>query len=166
MMDLLDQGYEYCNKNWFVLPVKAKDKEPITSIAHQGYKSATNNFWLIPDWLQEQPDMNLGIACEMSQLIVLDIDYRNLTDKSWVMAEHLFREYKNTMIVETGDGVHMYFTTESLSGVKGKLASGIDIKYKGYVVAPPSVHSNGKRYEANGLEPVALPDYIREWVTK
>jgi len=161
-----EETLTYLANGWKVLPVRAASKEPLTDLVRHGFLDATSDPVEIVQWFRKYPEMNLGIACEMSGLIVLDIDYRNLTDESWVMAEHLFKEYKDTMIVETGDGVHMYFRAEALSGVKAKLALGIDIKYKGYVVAPPSIHSNGKRYEANGLEPVTLPDYVREWVTK
>jgi len=159
-----EQAFEYCAKNWFVLPIKPCSKEPITYLVRNGFKSATTDFRVVESWLKAEPEMNFGISCEMSGLIVIDIDYRNMTRDSWELGKML--SVIDTMIVETGDGMHIYFTTEVLSGVKAKLALGIDIKYKGYVVAPPSVHSNGKRYEANGLEPVALPDYVREWVTK
>jgi hypothetical protein len=162
-IDAQEKAFYYVEKGWKVLAVTTKDKRPSIRFMRYGHNSATDELDVISSWFDEIDDLNIGIACEKSGLIVLDLDYRNMCKCSWALAKQLYAE---TMIVETGDGVHMYFTTEALSGVKGKLASGIDIKYKGYVVAPPSVHSNGKRYEANGLEPVALPDYIREWVTK
>jgi hypothetical protein len=41
---------------------------------------------------------------------------------------------------------------------KGKLIPGIDIKHKGYVVAHPSIHPNGTKYQVvNNVDPVALP---------
>jgi hypothetical protein len=162
-IDVVDSALDYCAKNWFVLPVKANSKEPVTRLVCNGFKSASNNPEVVSDWFNSESGMNVGIACEMSGLLVIDIDYRNMTPDSWTLAKQVFQE---TMMVETGDGVHLYFKADGLSDVKGKLDAGIDIKYKGYVVAAPSIHSNGKQYEANGLEPVVLPDYLKEWVTK
>ena len=154
---------DYVTKGWFVLPIKPSSKEPITRFVRNGFKSATNDLTVVDSWIEAEPEMNVGIACEMSGLLVIDIDYRNMTPDSWTLAKQVFQE---TMMVETGDGVHLYFKADGLSDVKGKLDAGIDIKYKGYVVAAPSIHSNGKQYEANGLEPVVLPDYLKEWVTR
>lgn len=162
-IDTLNVASKYCADGWFVLPIKPKSKEPITRFVRNGFKSATNDLSIVKEWLKAEPEMNLGIACEMSGLLVVDVDYRNMTPDSWSLAKQVFQE---TMMVETGDGVHLYFQTENLSGVRGKLDFGLDIKYKGYVVAAPSIHSNGKQYEANGLKPVVLPDYLKEWVTK
>ena len=159
-----EETLTYLANGWKVLPVRAESKEPLTDLVRHGFLDATSDPVEIVQWFRKYPEMNLGIACEMSGLIVLDLDNRNMTRESWELGEQL--SVIETMQVETGDGLHIYFTTEALSGVKAKLDLGIDIKYKGYVVAPPSIHSNGKRYEANGLEPVGLPDDIRKWVTK
>jgi len=158
------QAFDYVEKGWKVLAVRPNSKEPAIRFMRYGHNSATDELDVISSWFNEVPDLNLGIACEKSGLIVLDLDYRNMCKCSWELGKEL--AVIETMQVETGDGLHIYFTTDSLSAVKGKLDNGIDIKYKGYVVAPPSIHSNGKRYEANGLEPVALPEYLRKRVTK
>ena len=159
-----EYALDYLNAGWFVLPIQQESKEPLFEFAPKGFYSASNNPVEIMGWFNKFPDMNIGIACEKSNLIVLDIDYRNMNHDSWEFGKEL--SCIETMQVETGDGLHLYFTTDALSGVRGKLDVGIDIKYKGYVVAAPSVHSNGKRYEANGLEPVALPDWLKERVCK
>ena len=164
VLDVVDSGLDYCRKGWFVLPIKNQSKEPITSLVCNGHLSATDSGDFVASWWNKFPDMNIGIACEKSNLIVLDIDYRNMNHDSWEFGKEL--SCIETMQVETGDGLHLYFTTDALSGVRGKLDVGIDIKYKGYVVAAPSVHPNGKRYEANGLEPVALPNWLKERVCK
>jgi hypothetical protein len=47
----------------------------------------------------------------------------------------------------------------------GKLADGIDIKYRGYVVAPPSIHANGKAYKvAKDTEPTWVGNLGYDWI--
>jgi hypothetical protein len=44
--------------------------------------------------------------------------------------------------------------------------SGIDIKHKGYVVLPPSIHPNGTQYQViNDVTPVDLPDDLLKLMT-
>lgn len=155
---------DYLNNDWFVMAIQERSKEPLFEFAPRGFLSASNNPVEIMGWFNKYPEMNIGIACEKSGLIVLDIDYRNMDKDSWEIGEQL--SCIETMQVETGDGLHLYFTTGELSDVKGKFDNGIDIKYKGYVVAAPSVHPNGTKYEANGLDPVALPNWIKEKIVR
>ncbi len=50
----------------------------------------------------------------------------------------------NAPLVSTGRGFHIYLTwTEE---VKTRHLAGVDVIGNGYVVAPPSIHPNGKRY--------------------
>ena len=51
----------------------------------------------------------------------------------------------HTPIVGTGRGYHFYLTWNS--EVKTKHYEGLDIIGNGYVVAPPSIHANGKKYK-------------------
>ena len=55
---------------------------------------------------------------------------------------------ENTWLAKTGKGYHIYLRVDSDKPVKiGKMAK-VDIKGEGgYVVAPPSLHPSGKRYE-------------------
>jgi hypothetical protein len=156
-INTIDTAFDYADKGWHVLPVRPRSKEPIGKLARFGHLSATTDRVVIADWFDAVPDMNVGISCEMSGLIVIDIDYRNLTKESWAFAKEL---YADTLIVETGDGVHLYFTAPRALSFPAKLGDGIDIKYKGYVVAPPSVHPTGKVYESNGLEPIDYPQHF------
>jgi hypothetical protein len=49
---------------------------------------------------------------------------------------------------------------------KGKLMSGIDIKHKGYVVLPPSIHPSGTQYKiVNDVAPVDLPEDLMKLMT-
>ncbi len=53
---------------------------------------------------------------------------------------------------------HFYYLADKTKQFKGKVIPGIDIKHKGYVVLPPSIHPNGTVYEViNNVDPVALP---------
>lgn len=163
-VSVLNSAINYVEKGWNVLPVKPASKEPMIRFARNGHNSATSSISTIKSWFDIVPELNIGIACQKSGLIVLDIDYRNMDKDSWEIGEQL--SCIETMQVETGDGLHLYFTTDELSDVKGKFDNGIDIKYKGYVVAAPSVHPNGTKYEVNGLDPVALPNWIKEKIVR
>ena len=60
----------------------------------------------------------------------------------------------DTYTVKTGGGgQHLYFLWPEGAGVRnsaGKIAPGLDVRgHGGYVVAPPSLHASGARYEVN-----------------
>ena len=73
---------------------------------------------------------------------VIDLDSKALLADFW----EVNTLPKHTPIVSTGKGFHIYLTwTEP---VKSKRYLKLDIKGEGgYVVAPPSIHENGKRYQ-------------------
>jgi len=107
-------------------------------------------------WFRDN-EINIAIACGKvsGNLIVIDFDSEELF-KEWY--DRVNKEYPdlrdmvlNTWIIETGKGIHVYFRLKDSSlvprtkvKVEGKP---IDIKGEGgYVVAPPSIHPNGKTY--------------------
>ena len=72
----------------------------------------------------------------------------------------------NTHVVATHDGYHIYFYVPKPMQFKGKLISGIDIKHKGYVVLPPSIHPSGTPYKiVNDVAPVDLPEDLMKLMT-
>ncbi len=83
-------------------------------------------------------------------LVVLDFDDTEVYEKFMKEIENdseLKDIVDNTWLVQTGKGFHIYIRVDSDKPIKiGKLQK-VDIKGEGgYVVAPPSLHPNGKRY--------------------
>ena len=160
----LDIAHSYLDADMWVLPIKPKKKDPYTRLAHRGHLSATNDHKILDSWINDDPDMNIGIACEMSQLVVLDFDYRNMSedaDNFLAWMDHLY--YEDTMVVRTGNGLHYYFRCAAGLHLKAKYLDGVDIKYRGYVVAPPSMHPEGHIYKSNGREEVRqIPQELLE----
>ena len=151
-------AHDYAERGWLVFPLAPHSKQPNPRYAPSGYKSATTDHALIDSW----PDGgNIGIACAPSGLIIIDVDYRNGPDLA------LVNSLPATHAVGTADGFHLYYRTEQLGPVRGKLGDGIDIKYNGYVVAPPSIHPDGIAYrEMDSMEPIELPAGLKSLVLK
>jgi hypothetical protein len=146
------------------MPLKPQSKEPCKSLRH-GYLDASNDLDKINKWFADST-RNIGLAIVQSSLVVLDFDKRNATSK------HQWQTYfdmcikLNTHTVKTDDGYHFYFVADKQLSFKGKLVAGIDIKHKGYVVLPPSIHPNGSIYEViNDVDPVALPAELEQVMT-
>ena len=161
---LLDTGsreaaLEYADKGWAVLPLLPNKKDPHFDLCQRAYLSATTDQELINFWFDYDEKINIGIACYQSGLVVFDIDYRN--------GGELLPEFEPTYTVQTGDGLHLYYTADKSDVFKGKLTDGIDIKWKGYVATAPSIHPSGATYKViDDRDPVAMPKVIREWATK
>jgi hypothetical protein len=150
---------EYAEKGWAVLPLLPNKKDPHFDLAQGAYLSATTDSKLINFWFDYDQNINIGIACFQSGLVVLDIDYRN--------GGQMLPEFKPTYTVETGDGLHLYYKADQSNVFRGKLTDGIDIKWKGYVATAPSIHPSGARYTViDDRDPVAMPLTIWEWATK
>ena len=150
---------DYADRGWAVMPLLPNKKDPHFDLCRRAYLSATTDHKLINFWFDYDPNINVGIACSTSGLVVFDIDYRN--------GGELLEQFEPTYTVKTGDGLHLYYATSPAAVYRGKLADGIDIKYKGYVAAAPSIHPSGARYTViDDRTPIAVPKEIWEWATK
>lgn len=162
MTTLRQQAVEYAELNYYVLPLRQRDKTPYTKFAKQGHWSATNDPKVIDAWWQQNPLLNIGIFCERSEVIVLDVDFNRLGEEAWDFYEN---KLPDTYGVATGHGAHFYYRCSRGMWFPKELCPGIDIKYRGYVVAPPSIHPNGLKYMPNAV-PLSnmehVPDFVLE----
>lgn len=147
-MDTLDFARAYASLQWQSFPCREKDKTPLVRWADV----ATTEDNMLTGWWDTSPSANIAIACgKRSGIVVLDIDpdhggFETLAD--------LAIEYgamPETPISRTGTGgQHIYFKHPGVEirNSAGKLGPGLDVRGDGgYVVAPPSIHPNGNRYE-------------------
>jgi hypothetical protein len=133
---------------WAVFPLQVRGKVPIISREDggQGVKDATADPDRITEWWSRWPRANVAIATgAASGFWVVDIDPRAEGDTAWFELCRGRPELPDTVTACTGGGgLHILFAGEAPCG---KLADGVDLKGTGgYIVAPPSIHPNGKPY--------------------
>jgi putative DNA primase/helicase len=122
----------YAKRGWHVFPLLVGSKEPATA---RGFYDATLDLATIGTWWRWTPH-NIGIATgPISRLFVVDFDPGS--DQEGL-----------TPTVETGRGFQRYFEADlDLPSTAGRLGPHIDTRGTGgYVVAPLSIHPNGKEY--------------------
>ena len=100
----------------------------------------------INNWFNLNPDANIGIVTgRVSNLVVFDFDSASALE----YAQETGGLPESTVVVKTGKGFHFYMRHPDFdvaSHVNTDL--GLDIRAEGgYVVAHPSVHGSGKKYE-------------------
>ena len=150
--------------------LKHKDKKewgkhPTGRASHKTASSLTT----VKQWWVENPDDNVAINPELSGCVVIDIDPRSGGHISWeqFLTKHKI-EIPQTVMTLTGEyldgdnqtmrGYHLWFRVqEPVSFIQNFTElgyEGIDVKYNGGVMAPPSRHSSGVQYEwASGRSP-------------
>jgi len=147
-----------------LVPLIPRGKEPIVRLAPHGWESATDDPASLTDW---PPDAGTGIACLPSGLVVLDVDpRRDADDQLHDLERELGRLPDSWRSITGGGGEHLYYADPDTALV-GKLGE-IEVKSRGYVVAPPSVHSDtGRQYEWDlGPGDVALAVLPAPWVAR
>ncbi|GMA60352.1 bifunctional DNA primase/polymerase [Alicyclobacillus fastidiosus] len=155
---LLEWALWYAINGLAVFPCKARDKTPLTE---HGWKDATKNPNVIRAWWRKWPNANIGIACELSNIVVIDID-------SPAAAKSASEQGLPTSpTVKTAKGWHVWCKTAKPMPSRVGILPGVDIRaLGGYVIAPPSVHPSGGRYKwirGRGLWAWPLPD-VPEWI--
>ena len=178
--DLLKAALEYASRGWRVLPLHSPDPEvkggcscPRAECESQGkhprvmhwLSKATNNADEIRRWWDMWPNANVGLLTG-GGLIVLDVDPRNGGDVSLAELEVEFGEIVRTPTVRTGGGgCHVYFAGDLPA--RNGFRPGLDLKSRGgFVVAPPSLHISGQRYEwTDAVEDLQqVPEWLLEVV--
>jgi hypothetical protein len=153
-MSVLQTALAYAKQDIRVIPIKQGEKRP-PMLGWQN--AATSDPATIRTWFEGQfKDCGLGIATgefRNRYLIVIDIDDRPEFSGSDTLKdlEQLHGQLPDTVEVITGSGGrHIYFLTDApiRNEASGKLGQGIDVRgIGGQVLAPPTLHPNGKTYE-------------------
>ncbi len=160
LQTLLERGYS-------VFPCKPHGKEPLVS--WQPYQTKQPSPGLVQEWIERYPNCNVAIVTgSVSRLVVIDSDGA----EGGISAARLGMVGHRTISVNTGNGWHYYFRYPSelpLGPIRNRVRflPGLDIRADGgYVIAPPSIHPNGRRYgwydftrTRQGI-PQELPEHI------
>lgn len=153
MESMKDHALYYARLGLAVFPIKPRSKHPLTS---HGFKDASKDQQQIEEWWSRWPSANIGIATGQASggLVVIDLDVDKekgldgrVTLREWE-AEH-GKLPDNTWLAITGRGGYHYFYRDTVI-VKNRtgIYEGVDIRGNGgYIVAPPSIHPNGRAYE-------------------
>ena len=153
-MSVLHDALAYANKGVRVIPIKPGGKYPPI----EGWQNAaTNEPTRINEWFNG-PYKNCGVGIATGKfgdryLIVIDIDDRQQFSGSETLydLEQIHGKLPDTVETKTGTGGrHLYFFTDQPihNEASGSLGVGIDVRaIGGQVLAPPTIHPNGKPYQ-------------------
>jgi len=136
----------YVGQGLRVFPCEVRGKRPLGALARNGCNSATADADQVAAWWQTEPQANIGIACG-NLVDVVDIDgppgYAAIADHWQALLD------VSLGLVHTGTGgAHIYVTADPRSrNGASRWGAGVDTRaLGGYVIAPPSVHPNGRLY--------------------
>jgi hypothetical protein len=144
---MMEAALALAAKNLPVFPCEPGGKRPLGG---HGHLDATTDIDTIIKLWTDAPNANVGIVCDASGLVVIDVDARSGGYKTLEDLEAELGPCPDTVVARTGcrePGLHLYYRVPEGMEFKGKLGPGIDIKHHGYVIAAPSVHPDGGRYE-------------------
>jgi hypothetical protein len=151
-----EQALKYADYGWHVFPVEGK--RPLVKWSDE----ATTDHDTIDGWWERWPDANIGISCGPSGLLVVDVDEPAALDRILP----IIGGTDGQCVASTGGGgLHIYYRSSTpVRNSVSTLADKVDIRSAGgFVVAPPSLHSSGARYEwANRAEPSEAPAALLE----
>ena len=139
----------YMARGWAVVPIAPAGKRPL--VRWQAFQETPATEDEAMDWYVRWPDAGVGIVTgAVSGIAVLDIDPGHGGVASLDALEREHGPLPRTIEAITGGGGrHVYFAYPGgeLRNRAG-LAPGIDLRAQGgLVVAPPSLHASGRRYE-------------------
>jgi len=167
MSDMIEAGLSYIAQGFKVFPVKP-DKKPLTD---HGWKDATQTQSGVREYWTRWPDA--GIALVTNGLMVLDFDAKNGGLKSKTSMEAKYGPLPRTRAHRTGGGgEHWIYLNPNGADVRSTVIfagyKGVDLRANGgYIVAPPSQHESGRRYEVlDDSEIAPAPIWLLDLVTK
>jgi hypothetical protein len=180
---LIDAALGYARRRWPVFPLGVRSKLPMIARAHpepdplhgqcrgecgndgHGFYDATTDEVKLRTWWMRWPEANVGIRTgAVSGLGVIDLDPGKGGATSFTALSRDLGPLPPTREVETGSqGRHVYLQYREGVTSRAGVRPGIDLRGDGgYVVAPPSVHPNGRAYAwipaAPGVVVVEWPD--------
>lgn len=172
----LEYALAYAKIGWAIFPVWSSDqhgncrcpkgaqcatpgKHP-HRLASNGHLDATTDEGAIKHWFAADPYAGIGVACDRSGLVVLDIDPRNGGLETLAQLEKNYGYMASNCVADTqGGGEHRLFFNSDLNVTyPATLGPGLDIKHRGYICVEPTVGPNGHYKWRDGLDPKHAKD--------
>jgi hypothetical protein len=145
MHTLLAAALDYAAERRPVFPCLPRAKEPAVA---RGFHSATTN----PETIKRHwrvPDRNIGIPTgATSGFWALDIDGDNGEASIRALQAKHDQLPPTREVITGGGGRHLWFRyTGPIQSSAGRIGPGVDVRCdSAYVIAPPSIHANGRAY--------------------
>ena len=147
--ELLDWAIKYKEMEFSVIPIIPGQKKPL--IKWESFQTIKADKNTIISWWTSNPRANIGIVTgQISNLFVVDLDkYKEQYDDE--LAMQFFSDSLLTPSVTTPQGgEHLYFLYPNDFKASGRADEELAIDYRAegnYIIAPPSINSNGKPYQ-------------------
>lgn len=174
---MLQAALSYAKRGWPVLPLHSiidghcsctaanctsPAKHPCTQ---HGLTDASVDPQQLATWWATWPTANIGIATgQKSRIVVLDCDTKNGGPDRLRELMDLHGAINTLTSITGGGGQHWVFQAppEALKNSAGIIALGIDTRAEGgYIVAPPSIHLSGQKYEWDTrISPQPVPAWL------
>jgi hypothetical protein len=143
---ILDTAISYRRRGFSVIPIKPKDKKPL--IQWERYQTEAPSEEQIREWFSQWSDANLGLVTgAISDCIVVDLDSEEAKEK----LKSVIGDYDLATVPRsrTGKGWQLFFKHPEVSiPNRAGVLPNMDVRADGgYVVAPPSIHPNGRAYK-------------------
>ena len=138
---LYDQAKSYLSLGFSIIPLNNKKQALVRWKNFQLNYPTTRN---LMRWFNRSDVSGIGIVTgHVSNLVVIDVDPRNGGTNGDL------EQYMTVSSKTPSGGWHYYFKPQIESDFKTRhFAKGYDVQGEGaYVVAPPSLHESGTRYE-------------------
>ena len=184
---MVDHALGYAARGWHVFPLhsvvgnhcscrnpKCTVEDGGSPAKHprtlRGLLNATTNQEQIRLWWGRWPDANIGVRTgQISGIVVLDVDTDKGGLETWTKLQEINGRVEALTSHTGGGGVHLFFKAPEgvvLKSTAGIIGPGVDTRAEGgYVVAPPSVHISGRRYEWDGEAVIETgPQLMPAWL--
>lgn len=142
----LAAALEYLERGFSVIPVDRETKKP--KVSWKIYQSQHPTEEEIHEWFASDPNANVAIVTGSISNNIYVVDCDGKQGIQW--ANENLPASSAEVISGRDDGLHKYFQAPEGKEVKTgtKLVDQVDIRGEGgYIIAPPSIHANGKIYE-------------------
>ncbi|ORE94116.1 phage/plasmid primase P4 family protein [Stappia sp. 22II-S9-Z10] len=163
-MTMMDAALAFAARGWPVFPCNPVADDPKGSkrpLTEHGLKNASTDEDVIRTWWSRWPEALIGLPTGAGLgAFVVDLDPREKScTELWADLEELIgASLGEPIVAETqSGGWHLYFAWPELagseklgnrSGTRSGLPAHVDVRGEGgYVIAPPSIMSNGRRYK-------------------
>lgn len=146
---MLKSALYYKNTLGFsVIPIKPGEKIPLVKWQEFQERKATDEE--ITKWWADTPKANIAIVTgKISKIAVVDFDKYDPEFSEDTALEYFPDTIETPTATTPRGGTHLYFQypdKDISNNARG--LPGIDLRAEGgYVIAPPSINSNGKKYE-------------------